>query len=173
MTPLFLTKNLNFRQKYSSLTPFPSQFERCLASHNSTSQNIGGRMHALAVPHFKFGGPSPIPPKSPPMTKPTTQTLYCLHLKIYYITTSLFGKCGKFWSVQISNARSRPIAVISASRSAYRGLDHTNHLSVYLSITPSEIIISGLLKRMVIYCFDLSLGEYLMRDSCCHWSVFP
>src|SRR6218665_535505 len=107
------------------------------------------------------------------LTKPTTQTLYCLHLKIYYITTSLFGKCGKFWSVQISNARSRPIAVISVSRSAYRGLDHSNHLSIYLSITPSEIIISGLLKRMVIYCFDLSLGEYLMRDSCCHCSVFP
>src|SRR6218665_2308861 len=87
MTPLFLTKDLNFRQKYSSLTPFPSQFERCLASHNSTSQNIGGRMHALAVPHFKFGGPSPIPPKSPPMTKPiynANTLLYALKNLLYH-----------------------------------------------------------------------------------------
>src|SRR6218665_3640427 len=66
MTTLCLTKTLNFRQKYSSLTPFLSQFVLCLTSHNSrpTSHNIGAT-DAWAVPtHLKFGGR---PPKSPPM----------------------------------------------------------------------------------------------------------
>jgi len=36
------------------------------ASDNATSQNIGGRMHGPS-PTSKFGGPSPSPPRSPPM----------------------------------------------------------------------------------------------------------
>src|SRR6218665_677960 len=58
MTP-FLTKNLKFRQKYSSLTPFLSQFVLFLTSHNTTSQNVGGT-NAWAVPHLKFWGDRPI-----------------------------------------------------------------------------------------------------------------
>ena len=61
MTPLFLTKNLNFGQKYSSLTPFLSQFVLCLTSHNSTSQNIGGT-DAWAVHTSNFGGTVPQSP---------------------------------------------------------------------------------------------------------------
>src|SRR6218665_1524607 len=39
----------------------------CHASNNTTSQNIGGT-NALAVPHLTFWkGPSPKPPKFPPM----------------------------------------------------------------------------------------------------------
>src|SRR6218665_3293946 len=67
LTPIFLTRNLNFRQKYSFLTPFVSQFIRCLTSHNSTSQNIGGTGAWAVPPPQIFGGPSPSPPKSPPM----------------------------------------------------------------------------------------------------------
>src|SRR6218665_3158422 len=55
MTPIFLTKSLNFRQKYSSLTPFLRQVVLCLTSHNSTSENIGGT-DAWAVPHLNFLG---------------------------------------------------------------------------------------------------------------------
>jgi len=67
--PLFLTKNLKFRQKYSSLTPFLSQFVLFLTSHNSTSQNIGGT-DAWAVPLLKILGDVPSsPPRSLPMGK--------------------------------------------------------------------------------------------------------
>src|SRR6218665_1602552 len=75
MTPIFLIKNcnckliknLNFRQKYSSLTPFLSQFVLFLTSHNSTSPNIVGT-DALAVPPPQIWGRGvPRPPKSPPM----------------------------------------------------------------------------------------------------------
>src|SRR6218665_90241 len=71
MTPIFLTKNLNFRQKYSSLTPFLSQFVLFLTrTHNSTSQNIGGT-DAWAVLHLKFWGDRSLsPPKSPPSSLP-------------------------------------------------------------------------------------------------------
>jgi len=69
MTPLLLTKNLNFRQKYSSLTPFLSQFVRFITFHNSTFQNIGGWWMHGPSPTSNFGGPSPqFPLKSPPMT---------------------------------------------------------------------------------------------------------
>ena len=39
---IFLTKNLYFRTKISSLTPFKSQFVHCHASNNTTFRNIGG-----------------------------------------------------------------------------------------------------------------------------------
>jgi len=55
----FLTKNLDFRTKNSSLTPFFRQFVLCLTSESSTSQDI---------PHLKFcGAVPPVPSKSPPM----------------------------------------------------------------------------------------------------------
>jgi len=63
MTPLFLTKNLNFRQKYPSLTPFFSQFVLCLTSDYSTSQIIGGRMHGPSTPpqfFWRWASPSPL-----------------------------------------------------------------------------------------------------------------
>src|SRR6218665_2047429 len=64
---LFLTKNLDFRTKDFSLRPFFSQFVLCLTSNNSTSQNIGGTDGPFS--HLKLvGGPSPQPPKSPPMS---------------------------------------------------------------------------------------------------------
>ena len=59
MTLLFSTKTLNFRQKYSSLTPFLSQFVLCLTSQYF-SKYWG--MHGPS-PTSNFGGP----PKSPPM----------------------------------------------------------------------------------------------------------
>src|SRR6218665_953793 len=65
--PLLLTKNLNFRQKYSFLTPFLSQFVLCLTSHNITSQNIGGTDAWEVTPPQFSGEPSPSSPKSPPM----------------------------------------------------------------------------------------------------------
>src|SRR6218665_1088029 len=64
--PLFLTKNLTFRQKYSSLTSFLSQFVLFLTSHNSTSQNIGGTdAWAVPPPQFFFF-PVPSNPPTPP-----------------------------------------------------------------------------------------------------------
>src|SRR6218665_3360272 len=75
MTPLFLTKTVNFRQKYSSLTHFLSQFVLCLTSNNSTSQNIGGT-DARAVPPPQIWGTVP---KSPPM--PPIQFGYRLFLQ--------------------------------------------------------------------------------------------
>src|SRR6218665_2082077 len=42
----------------SCFRPFFSQFVLCLTSNNSTSHNVGGRMHAWAVPHLQlFWGP--------------------------------------------------------------------------------------------------------------------
>ena len=76
---IFLTKNLYFRTKNSSLRLFFSQFVLCLISNNSTSRNIGGT-DALAVPISNFGGTvPPVPPKSPPMTK--SQEIYMYMLK--------------------------------------------------------------------------------------------
>src|SRR6218665_789767 len=59
----FLTKNLDFRTNNSSFTPLFTQFVVCLTSNNSTSQNIGGRMHG-PTPHLKFGGVPPLHPLS-------------------------------------------------------------------------------------------------------------
>src|SRR6218665_3752753 len=69
---LFLTKNLYFRTKHSSIRPtsFFSQFVGLLCHEsyrpNTTSRNIGGPMHG---PHFKFllGDRPPVPRKSPPV----------------------------------------------------------------------------------------------------------
>src|SRR6218665_1168239 len=60
MTPFFLTKNLDFRQKYSSLTPFlVSPYN---ASHPVTAllKILGGRMHGPPPPQIG-DGPSPFP----------------------------------------------------------------------------------------------------------------
>src|SRR6218665_2452076 len=50
----------------SFMTPFYTLFVLSRISDNTTSQNIGGT-DAWAVPHLKFGGPSPSPHRSPPM----------------------------------------------------------------------------------------------------------
>src|SRR6218665_2318053 len=52
-------EHLYFRTNNSSITPFFSQFVLCQASNNTTSRNIGGWMHAWAVPHLKFWGDRP------------------------------------------------------------------------------------------------------------------
>jgi len=58
------------------LTPFISQFVLYLTSHNSTSQNIGGRMHGPSPPPQVFWGTVPqSPPKSPPMPHRTLQVI--------------------------------------------------------------------------------------------------
>src|SRR6218665_3352519 len=63
----FLSQNLDLTTKNSSLTPIFSQLVVSLTSNNSTSQNIGGRMHGPSL-DLKFWGDSPpSPPKSPSM----------------------------------------------------------------------------------------------------------
>jgi len=60
---LFLPKNLCFRTKHSFMTPFfKSQFVLCHTSNNTTSQNIGGRMHGPS-PTSNFKGTVPQPPQ--------------------------------------------------------------------------------------------------------------
>src|SRR6218665_688103 len=77
MTPLFLTKNLDFSQKYSSLIPFlVTSYILCLTSDNSISQNIG-ETFAWAVPHLTFWGDRPPSPSLSfrPCEKPTVTDL--------------------------------------------------------------------------------------------------
>ena len=57
--PLFQIKNFLLEASFC-------QFVLYLTSNNSTSRNIGGRMHGPSL-HLKFWGPS-CPPKSPPVT---------------------------------------------------------------------------------------------------------
>jgi len=48
------------------MTPFFTLFLLSRASNNTTSQNIGGRMHMGRPPHKILGGVSP---RSPPLGK--------------------------------------------------------------------------------------------------------
>src|SRR6218665_1539403 len=68
---LFFTKNLCFRTKSSSLTPFFTQFVYILshASDNTTSQNIGAGGGCMGRPPLQSSGGA-VPQssfKSPPM----------------------------------------------------------------------------------------------------------
>src|SRR6218665_113455 len=68
MTQFFLDQKPQFQiKKYSSLTPFLSQFVLCLTFYNSTSQNVGGRMHGPSPPQFVWGTVAQSSPKSPPI----------------------------------------------------------------------------------------------------------
>src|SRR6218665_1800341 len=59
----FLSPNLDLTTKNSSLTPIFSQLVVSLTSNNSTSQNIGGRMHGPSL-DLKFWGTVPPVPLS-------------------------------------------------------------------------------------------------------------
>src|SRR6218665_1149848 len=62
-----LTKILDFTTKNSSLTPFP--VSSYFVSHPTTLllKILGGRIHGPSHRPHILGGPSPSPPKSPPM----------------------------------------------------------------------------------------------------------
>jgi len=65
----FLTTKTSISDKKSLLTLFFTQFVLSHAPDNTTSPNIGGRIHGPS-PSQIFGGPSPqYPYKSPPMNR--------------------------------------------------------------------------------------------------------
>src|SRR6218665_1593145 len=62
-----LTRKTTISEKNSFMTPFFNLFVLSRASDNTTSQNIGGRMHG-PFPHLKFFGDRP--PVSPTCRSP-------------------------------------------------------------------------------------------------------
>src|SRR6218665_3824426 len=72
MTLLFLTKSLNFRQKYSSLTLF--LVSSYFSSHPITVllKILGGRMHGPSATSNFEGTVPPVPPRPPPMSHTPT-----------------------------------------------------------------------------------------------------
>src|SRR6218665_1866780 len=62
----FFTRKITISENNSLTTPFFTLFVLSRASNNTISQNSGGT-GAWAV-HPTFGGPSPSPPRSPPLS---------------------------------------------------------------------------------------------------------
>src|SRR6218665_2720201 len=90
----FLTKRTTNSEKNSFMTPFFTLFVLSRASDNTTSQNIGGRMHG-PYPHLKFlGDRPPSPPRSPPLgiyqIVDSNMTTIYLHLLFIHFIIYLF-----------------------------------------------------------------------------------
>src|SRR6218665_2969156 len=63
----FLHEKTSISEKNSLMTPFFTLFLLSRASDNTTSQNIGGRMHGPSPISNFWGTVPPVPPRSPPM----------------------------------------------------------------------------------------------------------
>src|SRR6218665_855900 len=65
---MFTMLNVVYDHFLTRRPPFFTLFTLSRTSDNTTSQNIGGT-NACSIPHLKFfwGGPPPVPPRSPPL----------------------------------------------------------------------------------------------------------
>ena len=65
---LFFTRKATISEKNSLMTPFYfTLFVLSRAFDNTTSQNIGGRIHGPSPPQIFWGDRPPSPPRSPPL----------------------------------------------------------------------------------------------------------
>ena len=85
----FLTRTTTVSEKNSFMTPFlKTLFVLSRESDNTTSQNIGGRMHGPSPTSNFFWGPPPNPPRSPLLAHFITNSLTCRA----YIVQCVMGK---------------------------------------------------------------------------------